>query len=202
VPLTSKGHVSLATHIRACRNMWLAKSGCNRGKTCTGWRCGLAQQHCATQRPQPLHAARVPHGRADRNDVQLALGLHDDESLGEPAAPPNQICRCTRSLSCAYVRQAGLRLRRKRAVLERKVVGSLESIDRTTIVMRSETRQTVHVSRMPETRLDTSTHRGTCSRHRAGCVAPALFGGAGLTALVAWIDVQSQGVGITAGECG
>lgn len=83
----------------------------------------------------------------------------------------------------------------------RKVVGSLESIDRATIVVRRETGETVNVPRAPGTQLDVSTSRGQCSRQRGGCVALGFFGGAALGALVGWISVQAQG-GVGPGATG
>ena len=75
----------------------------------------------------------------------------------------------------------------------REVVGSLESIDSATIVVRRENGEILHVPRAPGTRLDVSTSRGACSRHRGRCIALGFLGGAGLGAVVGWISVQSQG---------
>jgi len=61
------------------------------------------------------------------------------------------------------------------------VVGTLESVDSSTIILRREDGQTVKVPRRPFTRLDVSTGPGSCSPGRRGtCVAI----GFGLGALV------------------
>ena len=72
----------------------------------------------------------------------------------------------------------------------RKVVGSLQSIDSASIVIRREDGETVSVSRAPGTRLDVSNGRGACG---APCIGLGFLGGAGLGALVGWISVQAQG---------
>ena len=90
--------------------------------------------------------------------------------------PPTLVCNYTGAASCYS-----------------KVVGSLESIDSATIVVRRENGETVDVPHAPGTQLDVSTSRGACSRHRGGCIALGFFGGAGVGALVGWISVQAQG---------
>jgi hypothetical protein len=82
----------------------------------------------------------------------------------------------------------------------RKVVGSLESLDSTTIVVRRENGETVNVSRAPGTRLDVSTGRGACSEHRGACVGLGFFGGAALGVVVGFLSVQSQGGARTCGD--
>jgi len=74
-----------------------------------------------------------------------------------------------------------------------RVVGTLESIDSSTIFVRRDDGDAINVPRHPGTRLDVSTSRGACSRNRGGCIALGLFGGAGLGVVVGWISVQSQG---------
>ena len=80
---------------------------------------------------------------------------------------------------------------REEAPCYRTVVGSLESIDSASIVIRRENGETVNVSRAPGTRLDVNTHRGTCSERRGACVVLGLFGGAGLGAVVGWLAAWS-----------
>ncbi len=60
----------------------------------------------------------------------------------------------------------------------RKVVGLLQSIDSTTIVVQRENGETVNVPRAPGTRLDVSTRRGPCGGHRGACIGVGFFGGA------------------------
>jgi hypothetical protein len=82
----------------------------------------------------------------------------------------------------------------------RKVVGSLESIDSATIIIRSEAGETVRVSRAPGTRLELNTHRGGCSGRRGECVALGFLGGAALGVVVAFISVEAQGGARACGE--
>lgn len=81
-----------------------------------------------------------------------------------------------------------------------KMVGALASIDSATIVLWLENGEAVNVSRAPETRLEVSTGRGTCSRHRAACVGLGFFGGAAVGAAVGFISVEVQG-GPKGGNC-
>ena len=75
-----------------------------------------------------------------------------------------------------------------------RVVGTLESIDSSTIIVRRDDGDTINVPRHPGTWLDVSAGPGACSPHRRGrCVAIGLLGGAALGAVVGWISVQSQG---------
>jgi len=83
----------------------------------------------------------------------------------------------------------------------RRVVGSLESVDSATILVRSENGETVRVSRAPSARLEVNTRRGVCGGRRVGCIAVGLFGGAGLAALAVWIGVQSQGGASNCPDC-
>jgi hypothetical protein len=75
----------------------------------------------------------------------------------------------------------------------REVVGTLASIDSATIVVRLENAEAVNVSRAPDTKLEVSTGRSACSRHRGACVGLGFLGGAAVGALGAWISVQAQG---------
>src|SRR5260370_5377390 len=63
-----------------------------------------------------------------------------------------------------------------------KVVGSLESIDSASIVIRRETGDTVRISRAPGVRLEVSSGRRACSEHRGSCVVLGLLGGAAVRA--------------------
>lgn len=65
-----------------------------------------------------------------------------------------------------------------------RVVGTLESIDSSTIIVRRENGESVNVPREPSTRLDVSAGPGMCSPGRRGnCVAIGFLGGAGVGAL-------------------
>jgi len=74
-----------------------------------------------------------------------------------------------------------------------RVVGTLESIDSSTIIVRRDDGDTINVPRHPGTWLDVSAGPGACSPNRGTCVAIGLLGGAALGAVVGWISVQSQG---------
>jgi hypothetical protein len=81
-----------------------------------------------------------------------------------------------------------------------KAVGSLQSIDSASIIVRSEDGEIVRVPRAPRTRLELNTHRGGCSGRRGECVALGFLGGAALGAAVAFISVQAQGGPRACGE--
>jgi hypothetical protein len=74
-----------------------------------------------------------------------------------------------------------------------RLVGSLQSIDSASIVIRGENGEPVRVARAPGVRLEVSTDRGSCSEHRGGCVLLGLFGGMGVGAAAGLISVQAQG---------
>jgi hypothetical protein len=66
-----------------------------------------------------------------------------------------------------------------------RVIGTLESIDSSTIVVLKQEGDTVKVPRRPSTRLDVSAGPGVCGPdNRGACVAIGFLGGAGLGALV------------------
>ena len=61
----------------------------------------------------------------------------------------------------------------------RRFVGTLESIDSATIVLRRDNGDSIHVPRLPNTRLELSAGPGSCSGdRRSGCVALGFLGGA------------------------
>ncbi len=91
------------------------------------------------------------------------------------------------------VLQSGARVRvvNDDHVTSLRVVGRLESIDSSTIIVRRENGESVNVPRQPGTRLDVSAGPGMCSPGRRGnCVAIGFLGGAGLGALAGAISVQ------------
>src|SRR5260370_27552724 len=75
-----------------------------------------------------------------------------------------------------------------------KVVGSLESIDSASIVIRRETGDTVRISRAPGVRLEVGSGRRACSEHRGSWVVLGLFGGAavGAAAACAFLRVHDR----------
>ncbi len=81
-----------------------------------------------------------------------------------------------------------------------KVVGSLESIDSASIVIRRETGDTVRISRAPGVRLEVGSGRRACSEHRGSCVVLGLLGGAAVGAAVGFVSVESQGGPSACGE--
>jgi hypothetical protein len=82
----------------------------------------------------------------------------------------------------------------------RVVVGSLESIDSATILVRRNDSTTVAFSREPATGLDVSAGPGMCSAgRRGGCVFLGFFGGAALGALAGSVSVHSAK---SSGNCG
>jgi hypothetical protein len=74
-----------------------------------------------------------------------------------------------------------------------RVVGTLESIDSSTIIVRRENGESVNVPRQPGTRLDVSAGPGMCSPGRRGnCVAIGFTGGAALGAVTGLIIGDQQ----------
>jgi hypothetical protein len=99
----------------------------------------------------------------------------------------------------APVVQSGTRVRvmNDETVYSYLVVGTLESVDSSTIILRRDDGETVKVPRRPLTRLDVSTGPGSCSPGRRGtCVAIGALGGALLG--VAAVIVTGQLVPIEA----
>ncbi|MGH7615082.1 MAG: hypothetical protein ACREMW_13695 [Gemmatimonadales bacterium] len=73
-----------------------------------------------------------------------------------------------------------------------RVVGTLESIDSTTIVVRRQNGSVVTLERAGRTRLDVSAGPGSCSPgRRGGCIALGFLGGAGVGFGVGAIVVSS-----------
>jgi hypothetical protein len=88
------------------------------------------------------------------------------------------------------VLQAGarVRVRNDEHLHSVRVVGTLESIDSSTIILRRENGESVNVPHQPGTRLDVSAGPGMCSPGRRGnCVAIGFFGGAALGAVTGLI---------------
>jgi len=83
------------------------------------------------------------------------------------------------------------------------VVGSLETIDSGTIVVRRNNGTTVAFPRERVTQLDVSGGPGACSGGgRVGCVALGVPGGAALGVLAGGVYVESQGGSRVCGMCG
>jgi len=82
----------------------------------------------------------------------------------------------------------------------KRVVGTLESIDSSSIVVRRDNGDSVDFPRGPSTRLDVSAGPGLCSEGRRGnCAVIGLFGGAGLGFLAGAVVIGGSNCGE---ECG
>jgi hypothetical protein len=93
----------------------------------------------------------------------------------------------------APVLQSGarVRVRNDEHLHSVRLVGTLESIDSSTIIVRRENGESVNVPRQPGTRLDVSAGPGMCSAGRRGhCVAIGFLSGAFLGALVGAISIH------------
>ena len=74
------------------------------------------------------------------------------------------------------------------------MVGSLESIDSATIVVRRENGDAIAFHRFRDTRFEVSDGPGACSDGRRGnCVAIGFFGGAALGAFVGFLASRGSG---------
>jgi hypothetical protein len=86
----------------------------------------------------------------------------------------------------ARVLQSGARVRVRNddRFTSRRVVGALESIDSSTIIVLRDNGERVSVPRLPGTRLDVSAGRGMCGEgRRSNCLVIGFLGGAAVGAL-------------------
>src|SRR5216684_3551144 len=86
----------------------------------------------------------------------------------------------------APVLQSGARVRVRNDdhVARVRVVGTLESIDSSSVIVRRENGESVTVPRQPSTRLDVSAGPGLCSGgRRTNCVVVGFLGGAAVGVL-------------------